>query len=549
MDGWIIIYSIKRNKLNDPDLGLIMHWLEHSYSPTGNEFRLTSPAVRALWLTRDQLFFKNNILYYSWSEREGQRDCLIVPDKLKSKVLYYCHNAKESGHLGQTKTLDRLKEKFYWYCMARDNNFYIKQCAICNRNKKLSVTPKSAQESYHAGYPMERVHLDILGPFNRSKRNNAYILVMVDQFTKWVELVVLPAQSAELIARAFLNHFVVTFGCPLEIHSDQGANFQGELFRSFCKILEIKTRTTPYHPSGNGQCEVFNRVILQMIRSYLSKGFREWDEYIPLIEMALHSMKNRSTGYSANMLMLGRETIQPVDLMLGLSNQTPKSPSAWVTSLVENLSNANRSAREAIGLTQCRQKRDYDLNVLEYPYNVGDVVYLRDTSTKIGVSSKLRPPFIGPYLVVVARPPLYTIQNRKKSKVINHDRLKPCEDSSFPLWLQRKRHILLNAISTVGEETLEDFQLPFEFMEDAPLETLFDPDATLPYMLGDNDPFGDNVQSIDSGDGAENVPTNIPDSGGFVDSESDESDPMENSSRQKQTHTGRNIRIPARYLD
>ena len=131
-----------------------------------------------------------------------------------------------------------------------------------------------------------------------------------------------------------------------------------------------------------------------MIRSYLSKGFREWDEYIPLIAMALHSLKNRSTGYSANMLMLGRETIQPVDLMLGLSNQTPKSPSAWVTSLVENLSNANRSAREAIGLAQCRQKRDYDLNVLEYPYNVGDVVYLRDTSTKIGVSSKLRPPFI-----------------------------------------------------------------------------------------------------------------------------------------------------------
>ena len=398
---------------------------------------------------------------------------------------------------------------------------------------------------------MERVHLDILGPFNRSKRNNAYILVMVDQFTKWVELAVLPAQCAELTARAFLNHFVVFFGCPLEIHLDQGANFQGELFRSFCKILEItKTRTTPYHPSGNGQCEVFNRVILQMIRS----GFREWDEYIPLIAMALHSMKSRSTGYSANMLMLGRETIQPVDLMLGLSNQTPKSTSAWVTSLAENLSNANRSAREAIVLAQYRQKRDYDLNVLEYKYNVGDVVYLRDTSIKIGVSSKLRQPFIGPYLVVVARPPhpppLYTIQNRKKSKVIHHDRLKPCEDSSVPLWLQRKRHILLNSISTEDEETLEkDFPLPFEFMKDAPFETLFDPNATLPYMLGDNDPFGDNVQSIDLGDGADNVPINISDIGGFADSESDESDPTENSSRQKQTRTGRNIRIPAWYLD
>ena len=72
---------------------------------------------------------------------------------------------------------------------------------------------------------------------------------MVDQFTKWVELAVLPAQSAKLRARAFLNHFVVTFGCPLEIHSDQGANFQGELFRSFCKILEITKNKDDTIPS------------------------------------------------------------------------------------------------------------------------------------------------------------------------------------------------------------------------------------------------------------------------------------------------------------
>ena len=59
--------QLREIQLNDPDLGLIMHWLEHSYSPNSNELRMTSPAVRALWLTRDQLLFKNNILYYSWS--------------------------------------------------------------------------------------------------------------------------------------------------------------------------------------------------------------------------------------------------------------------------------------------------------------------------------------------------------------------------------------------------------------------------------------------------------------------------------------------------
>jgi hypothetical protein len=64
----------------------------------------------------------------------------------------------------------------------------------------------------------------------------------------------IPEQSALTIAEKFVVHFVVTFGCPLEVHTDQGRNFDGNLFKSLCTILEVaKTRTTPYHPSSNGQ--------------------------------------------------------------------------------------------------------------------------------------------------------------------------------------------------------------------------------------------------------------------------------------------------------
>ena len=543
--------QLREAQLNDPDLTLIIKWLENSYFPSDSELRLTSPSVRSLWLNREQLVFKNEILYYSWSNRDDRGDCLIIPDSLKSKVLYQCHDAKESGHLGQSKTLDRLKAKFYWYNMSKDSKLYVEQCSICNRNKKLSVTPRHPHQNFHAGFPMERVHVDIIGPFNRSKKNNAYILVMVDQFTKWVEQAALPAQSAELTARAVLNHFVKTFGCPLEIHSDQGGSFQGELFQSFCKLLEIaKTRTTQYHPSGNGQCEVFNKVILQMIRSYLSKGYKEWDEYQPSITMALHSMKNRSTGYSANMLMLGRETIQPIDLMLGNSNESPKYPSEWVSTLASDLSRAHRSARKAIGQSQFRQKRDYDLKVLKKAYNVGDVVYLRDTSAKVGVSRKLRPPFIGPYLIIKARAPLYVLQGRKRCKTIHHDRLKPCGDSSFPMWLQRKRHALLNQETSIyDEDPEEDFPLPFQFMEDAPFESLFDPDATLPYMLGDSEPNNAEL-SLNQGFDTENIPnTGTPDSGDLPDTEYNALIPTKDISGQKQSRSGRNINPPARYRD
>ena len=124
----------------------------------------------------------------------------------------------------------------------------------------------------------------------------------------------------------------------------------------------------------------------------MSRGFKDWDEHLPWISMALHSMKNKSTGFSANQFMLGREVIQPIDLILGIPKPAPQDPSNWVENLANNLSDIHRLAREKIGESQLRQKRDYDLRVFDRSYKVGDVVLLRDSSTKMGISSKLRPP-------------------------------------------------------------------------------------------------------------------------------------------------------------
>lgn len=79
------------------------------------------------------------------------------------------------------------------------------------------------------------MHLDILGPFTPSEHGNVYVLVMIDQFTKWIECAALPNQTALLIANEFLLHFIVTFGRPLSVHTDQGRNFDGDLFKASVK--------------------------------------------------------------------------------------------------------------------------------------------------------------------------------------------------------------------------------------------------------------------------------------------------------------------------
>ena len=530
MEGLSVI-ELRRAQTEDPSIGIVINWLEHSYEPTTREQQLTGPETRALWLNRDHLRLQDGILYYSWTNQIDRSECLIVPLELRPRVLYFCHDSKSSGHLGQKKTLDRLKQRFYWHGMSKDSYIYVQQCSNCNQNKKGNRTPRSAQELYHAGYPMERVHLDILEPINpKSKAGSVYILVMVDQFTKWVELAPLPAQNAEVTAEAFLKHFIVTFGCPLEIHTDQGKNFQSNLFKAFCKALEItQTRTTPYHPSSNGQVEVFNRVILQMIRAYVSRGVKDWDEHLPLISMALHSMKNKSTGFSANMLMLGREVIQPIDLILGLPRPSPQDPATWVAYLTSNLSKIHTLAREKIGSTQLRQKRDYDLRVYERSFKEGDVVYLRDSATQIGISSKMRPPWIGPYLIIRARPPVYALQGRRKVQFVHHDRIKPCHDSS-----------------ELEESSQDGF----------PDGGLFDPDQTLPYMLGDDPDM--TLPVLFSDDGLAEDSNLVEDISDPSDASQDDSESESDGefiantqlpSEPRTTRTGRKIKKPARFRD
>ncbi len=241
---------------------------------------------------------------------------------------------------------------------------------------------------------MERVHLDFLGPLPRTSQGNEYVLMMVDQFTKWVECVPLPSQTAEATAHAAVHEFFTRFGYPFQIHTDQGRNFESQLFKAVCVLLKIhKSRTTAYRPSANGQVERFNRTLMNAVRCFVSSQ-NEWDKFLPQLAGALRSCVNRQTGFTRNMLMLGRETNQPMDLLFPDPGQKTEyeSMEGYVKSLQETTVMAHEVARKTLKTAQKVMKRDYDIKVLVKHYNVGDPVYLLDTATVKGTSSKLKAP-------------------------------------------------------------------------------------------------------------------------------------------------------------
>ena len=167
------------------------------------------------------------------------------------------------------------------------------------------------------------------------------------------------------------------------------------------------------------------------------------------------------------MMMLGREVMLPVELMIATKASEHLYPAEYVKRLKEVMNQVHTLAGEKLVSYQKRQQRDYDLKLKVNTYEVGDLVYVLDTARKVGLSPKLQKVWKGPMLVVEAISSiLFRVANGKKTFVLHHDRLKPCEDREILLWLKRKRNALLNQLHNGEKNETDDLE--------GDLERLFD---------------------------------------------------------------------------
>lgn len=134
---------------------------------------------------------------------------------------------------------------------------------------------------YLAGETFRRIANDITGPFPKSENGNIYILVVADYFTKFMEIFPIQNIEADTIADVIFKGWIKRYGCPGEIHTGQGSQFESRLFREMCKVLQInKTRTTAYHPQSDGMVERLKRTIKDMLSKYLTVHQTDCDRYV-----------------------------------------------------------------------------------------------------------------------------------------------------------------------------------------------------------------------------------------------------------------------------
>ena len=196
------------------------------------------------------------------------RTRLVVPSTLRYRLFEMAHAGPLTAHLGSYKTAMQIKNRYFWPGLNRDVAEWCRQCPQCAQSKGSPLRPHGELHKIPVGAPLDLVTMDILSGLPTSWDGSKYILVLVDAFTKWVEAYPLPDQEATTCMDAAYAGFFARFGLPLQLHSDQGRNFESTLVKELCALAEVhKTRTTLFHPCSDGLTERANRTILQMLRT------------------------------------------------------------------------------------------------------------------------------------------------------------------------------------------------------------------------------------------------------------------------------------------
>ncbi|XP_062589436.1 uncharacterized protein LOC134251086 [Saccostrea cucullata] len=390
--------DLAQKQENDEDIVYLRQYLESGVLPTESDLIIRSPEEKCYLLERDCFYLDETGVVWREPDDSDAPRRLLVPRSLRSEIMHLYHDIPSSDHQGIQRTKERLKQQFYWWRMTKDIKLYVTTCDVCARNKRGSLPNRSELKSYQAGSPMERVHLDFLGPLPRTDSGNEYILMMVDNFTKWVECIPLPSQTAEVTARSAINDFFSRFGYPYEIFTDQGRNFESELFYGQPK---------------------------------------SWDKYLGPLAGALRSAVNRHTGYTPNRLMLGREVYIPATLMFApppstsFQNGEEGEVDRYVRDLEENVQSAQDIARGKLIVAQKAMKRSHDIKVRTSKFKVGDLVYWRRNAGK-----KVESVWRGPGIIIEAKSDtISVVKSRREVKVMHHDKLKRCEFRQLPKWL------------------------------------------------------------------------------------------------------------------
>ena len=265
---------------SEPDFDFWWAWVHYGKEPTRSEI----VSWKFDWWKRDQdrvLLNENNLLTRTAHLQTTARSQLIrqflIPRVCIRDVLYWFHD--RMNHFGFDRCFNKLRLTCYWLGMDKDVRAYLAACT-CHNVKYKKPIDNVEMGSLIASSPNDLVAIDCAGPLRRTSKGHTHVIVMIDHFSKFVEVIPSVQPTGALIMQSLLQLWILRYGPPSRLLSDNGPEFQNvDVREKLCETFGInKVYITPLHPQGNGVVERMMRPVKTALTVFMSvQSSREWD--------------------------------------------------------------------------------------------------------------------------------------------------------------------------------------------------------------------------------------------------------------------------------
>lgn len=331
---------------------------------------------------------------------ESEQQCwkLWIPSSLRETLLEQYHNLPTSAHGGMFKTLDLLRRLFFWPGMVRDVRSFVGNCVICKSTKSPNfiMKPEMGKQTVSVR-PFQRLYVDFLGPYPRSKSGHIGLLIVLDHLSKfhWLHPV---KKFTSVIIKEFLEKQIFhCYGVPEVIVSDNGSQFKANDLNAFFTSFGVKhVYTAFYSPQANAS-ERVNRSIIAGIRAYLKNDHTRWDEYLSAISCALRNSRHETLKMSPYHALFGYDMITHGSSYNLLRNLQLLDEPSYKLSRDDSLQLIRKDLRKHIKKAYEQNQQRYDLRTRPQSFSVGQEVLRRNfvqSCAEKRFNSKLAPLFV-----------------------------------------------------------------------------------------------------------------------------------------------------------
>ena len=271
------------------------------------------------------------------------------------------------GHISIGKTLKHISNSYVWPGMRKHIREFINKCSVCKAFSSRPVRVQMGEMPIPTG-PWDVVALDFIGPYPQTVDGYKYLLVILDHYSSWPEVIPAKDQSARTIIDSFSKEILSRYGKPRIVINDNGQGFGSNAWSNFLQEQQVSLhKTTPVHPESNGKLERWNRTFKGALAKLLLNEPSKWYSEFPKVLYNLrHNVVSDVTNRTPYQLMFGRSpgTLPP---QLPTVSQPCRTDIGTPEQVQENIRESRR-----YNLRRTQQRANVDTSL-----QVGDVVLLK----------------------------------------------------------------------------------------------------------------------------------------------------------------------------